>query len=94
MTISPKLKSIIYLSFPAWGTMVGVGLILLFGSESATTLIVLIGVGLTALSSAPIVNSTSLGTGEKIGFILLYFCVSTIVIFILGLFLLCMHQCN
>ncbi len=87
-------KPLASLTFPIWGTVAAVGLIILFNSEAATTLIVVIGVLLTALSSAPIIKSAQLGSVAKVLLTCLYFGASALVVFVLGLFLLCMHQCN
>jgi NADH:ubiquinone oxidoreductase subunit K len=98
-------RAIVYLTLPVWGTLVAVGLIVaqnvFLGGvlsdtvrSNVTQLIVSAGVLLVAYSAAPIVTSSQLGLGAKIMLTLLYYLGAAIVVFVLGLFLLCMYRCN
>jgi len=88
------LRNAAMLTFPIWGTVGAVGLIIWLNSEKAVTLIVLVGVILVALSSAPIVTSKRLTGGEKVSLTLAYFVAAAIAVVVIGLFLLCMHKCS
>ena len=90
----PLLSSLLLLSFPVWGTAIAVGLIVLFHSEFANAVIVIVGIALIGLSGAPIFASPNMGSAQKAFLLVLYFLASAVAVFVVGLSLLCLHKCS
>ena len=89
------MKSFLTIAFPVWGTVVAVGLILFFESQKITTLIVVLGGCLVVANScARVWDTQSHSTVTAIFLSLKHLLFSAVVVVVLGLFLLCMHQCN
>ena len=94
------MRTLLFLSFPVWGTVIGTQLLISLGSywgpqgNTPLYLIEFIGALLVIGSSQPIFSSPSLSTASKLALAALYLFLSTIVVVVLGALLFCLHRCN